>query len=109
VAYFSPVVALLVLLLVVCWLLLVLVVVLLWAAELVVAEELLVVRAELAVVVEVVDFLGVLELATVEEDRFEEDFFLWLELLALLDELEELAATFSVFWGRLTALWRAKP
>ncbi len=88
------------------WLLLVLVVgVLLCAAELVVAEELLVVRAELAVVVEVVDFLGVLELATVEEDDLLDVFsFLWLELLALLDELEELAATFSVFCGRLTAL-----
>lgn len=78
-------------------------VVLLCAAALVVAEELLVVCAELAVVVDVVDFLG--ELATVEEDCFEADFFfLWLELLALLDELEELAATFSVFCGRLTAL-----
>lgn len=79
-------------------LVLLLVVLLLVAAELlwlVVAEELLVVLAELAVVVEVVDFLWLVEAACFFDDALLDD--LW-ELLAFLeDELDELAATFSVF------------
>lgn len=72
---------------------------LLW---LVVAEELLAVVAELAVVVDVVDFLLLAEEVVFFDDALLDD--LWVLLAFLEDELDELAATFSVFCGRLTAL-----